>query len=92
MLPQGSPLSKPILLLDEATSSLDPETEAVMQDVIQEEFTDKGHTVCAIAHKISVPVGGSGKSADAVVWMKDGQVEKIDAKKSRMLWEIAEGV
>lgn len=72
-------LIKPILLLDEATSSFDPETESVISDLIHEEFTQKQHTVIAITHKSS----GIGKDTklgrDIVVWMSNGQIEKIGA-------------
>jgi ABC-type multidrug transport system fused ATPase/permease subunit len=69
--------AKPILLLDEATSSLDPETESVVQDIIQEEFTDKGHTVIIVAHRVSALAKGMRQGIDAVVWMKDGRIEKV---------------
>ncbi|KAF4958935.1 hypothetical protein FGADI_2014 [Fusarium gaditjirri] len=44
---------KPILLLDEATSSVDGVTESVMRGVIKEVFTDNGHTVIEITHRLS---------------------------------------
>ncbi|KAF6516220.1 hypothetical protein HZS61_003423 [Fusarium oxysporum f. sp. conglutinans] len=44
---------KPILLLDEATSSVDGVTESVMRDVIKDIFTDNGHTVIEITHRLS---------------------------------------
>ncbi|KAE8377973.1 P-loop containing nucleoside triphosphate hydrolase protein [Aspergillus bertholletiae] len=65
---------RPILLLDEATSALDPDTEAFMQDVIDEEFTRKGYTVIIVAHRI----GGLAKYfRDAVVWMSEGRIERV---------------
>lgn len=65
---------KRILLLDEATSSLDPETDAIMQDVIREEFTERGHTVIAISHRLSVPSPGN---SDMVAWVKDRTIKKM---------------
>ncbi|PVH81323.1 P-loop containing nucleoside triphosphate hydrolase protein [Cadophora sp. DSE1049] len=75
--PLSATYSQPrrILLLDEATSSLDPETDSIMQDVIRKEFTEQGHTVIAISHRLSAPTPGSSGS---VVWMKDGRIEKMD--------------
>lgn len=66
---------KPILLLDEATSSLDLESDSLMQDVIQKEFTEKGHTVFAISHRLSVPSQSSLSNGGAVAWIKDGRLE-----------------
>ncbi|KAF2437796.1 P-loop containing nucleoside triphosphate hydrolase protein [Karstenula rhodostoma CBS 690.94] len=41
-----------ILILDEVTSSLDEASEAIMQQLIREEFVDKGCTVVAVAHRL----------------------------------------
>ncbi|KAH9209825.1 P-loop containing nucleoside triphosphate hydrolase protein [Leptodontidium sp. 2 PMI_412] len=65
---------KRILLLDEATSSLDPETDSIMQDVIRKEFTERGHTVIAISHRLSVPSPGS---SNAMAWIKEGRIERM---------------
>ncbi|KAH7400242.1 P-loop containing nucleoside triphosphate hydrolase protein [Cadophora sp. MPI-SDFR-AT-0126] len=65
---------KRILLLDEATSSLDPETDSIMQDVIRREFTEQGHTVIAISHRLSTSATGS---PDSVAWIKEGRIEKM---------------
>lgn len=78
--------TKPILLLDEATSSLDPETESVVQDVIQEEFTDKGHTVIIVAHRVGALAKGMRQGIDVVVWMKDGRIEKVGGVKDIAAW------
>ncbi|KAF4636442.1 hypothetical protein G7Y89_g1648 [Cudoniella acicularis] len=68
---------KPILLLDEATSSLDPGTEGMIQDIIHEEFTEKGYTVIAVAHRASMVTRGMRKERDVVVWMRNGEVERV---------------
>ncbi|KAM0809256.1 putative ABC transporter domain-containing protein [Seiridium cardinale] len=44
--------SKSIVLLDEATSSLDQETDALVQDVIEKEIISMGHTVLLISHRV----------------------------------------
>lgn len=67
----------PILILDEATASLDLETESIMQDVIQQEFTNRGHTVICIAHRVSNLAQGLRPGLDAVAWMKDGHLERV---------------
>ncbi|KAI1090683.1 ABC transporter [Rostrohypoxylon terebratum] len=69
--------AKPIILLDEATSSLDPSTEKVMLDIINQEFTNKCHTVIMVAHRLGAAVLHLRPGVDAVVWMKDGRIEKI---------------
>ncbi|KAE8345516.1 hypothetical protein BDV24DRAFT_178254 [Aspergillus arachidicola] len=68
---------RPILLLDEATSALDPHTEAVMQDVIEEEFTQKGYTVIVVAHRVGGMVQYFRDGIDAVVWMSEGRIERV---------------
>jgi ATP-binding cassette, subfamily C (CFTR/MRP), member 1 len=67
----------PILLLDEATSSLDPETESAVRSIIREEFTEKGHTVIAITHRLSGMTGSLRSGQDIVVLLSKGRVEKI---------------
>ncbi|PMD48812.1 putative ATP-binding cassette transporter [Hyaloscypha variabilis F] len=68
---------KPILVLDEATSSLDEETEAMIYDIIQQEFTDKGHTVIAISHRLGALKKGWEKGRDVLVRIVDGRVEWV---------------
>lgn len=41
---------KPIILLDEPMANLDDEYECLSSRVIEQEFTDKGHTVLTITH------------------------------------------
>lgn len=71
--------SMPILLLDEATSSLDPESEAAIRAIIHEEFTDKGHTVIAITHRLSgrERVDASDPGRDVIMLLSGGKVEKF---------------
>lgn len=68
---------KPILLLDEATSSLDEETEAMIYEIIQQEFTDKGHTVIAISHRLGALKKDWKKGRDVLVRMVDGRVKEM---------------
>lgn len=69
----------PVLLLDEATSSLDPETEAVVRKVIEEEFRDKGHTVIEISHRVTTRGNGEGRGEKGVVvWLDKGRVAKVE--------------
>ncbi|KAE8142964.1 P-loop containing nucleoside triphosphate hydrolase protein [Aspergillus pseudotamarii] len=68
---------RPILLLDEATSALDPGTEAVMQDIIEDEFTQKGYTVIIVAHRLSGMVKYFRDDIDAVTWMSEGRTEIV---------------
>ncbi|KAF4776651.1 hypothetical protein HER10_EVM0007842 [Colletotrichum scovillei] len=67
----------PILLLDEATSSLDTETESAIRDIIRQEFTDKGHTVIAITHRLGGVTEGLRPGRDAVVLLSKGKIDKI---------------
>ncbi|RKK45575.1 hypothetical protein BFJ67_g8595 [Fusarium oxysporum f. sp. cepae] len=70
---------KPILLLDEATSSVDGVTESVMRDVIKEIFTDNGHTVIEITHRLSgfEDIARGGDSGEVkVVLLSQGGIQR----------------
>jgi ATP-binding cassette, subfamily C (CFTR/MRP), member 1 len=67
----------PILLLDEATSSLDPEAESAIRSIIRQEFTQKGHTVIAITHRLSGMIESMRPGRDIVALLSKGKVEKI---------------
>ncbi len=60
----------PILILDEATSALDTESEKLVQDAIAKLMQNR--TSLVIAHRLSTI-----QHADAIVVMKDGQVEEM---------------
>lgn len=71
------PRLKPVLLLDEATSSLDPDTEAVMQDVLHQSFAERGHTVIAITHRLTGVTENMRPDRDVVVVLSEGVVKTI---------------
>jgi ABC-type thiamine transport system ATPase subunit len=51
---------KPILLLDEATAAVDKLTETKMRSIIREAFTNNGHTVVEVTHRLQ----GIGQPSD----------------------------
>ncbi|KAJ4394029.1 hypothetical protein N0V93_003246 [Gnomoniopsis smithogilvyi] len=69
---------KPIILLDEVTSSLDPITEEMINNTIQSEFVNGGHTVLMVTHKLASITGKLRHGQDIVVWMSEGKVERIE--------------
>lgn len=68
---------KPIVLLDEVTSSLDIATESIIYDIVEEEFTAKGHTVIVVAHRLDVLTEHMREGRDTFVLMRDGRLEEI---------------
>lgn len=75
--PPGHRGRKPVVLLDEVTAALDPDTEAVVYDVIRDEVVDKGHTVIMVSHKLGAYAHRMRRGRDKVVWIRDGQVERV---------------
>lgn len=69
---------KPVILLDEITSSLDVVTEEKVYDLVQDEFVRKGHTVIMVTHKVGSYARRLRLGTDRVVWMKDGEIEKVE--------------
>lgn len=57
----------PIILLDEATSALDPDTEAAVQQAMEE--WSRSRTVLVVAHRLSTI-----RNADEVLVMEEGRV------------------
>ena len=60
-----------IVVIDEATANIDPETEKLIQRVIDEYFTES--TVLTIAHRQN-SVAGSNR----IVLLSNGRIEKVD--------------
>jgi ABC-type multidrug transport system fused ATPase/permease subunit len=65
----------PVILLDEVTSSLDVDTESTIYRVVDDEFTQKGHTVIIIAHRLGTLYTKVGR--DAVAYMADGRLQEL---------------
>lgn len=64
--------SAKVLILDEATASVDPETEAAVQNTLQNEFADC--TVLTIAHRLQTVI-----TCNRILVMSDGKVVEFDA-------------
>ncbi|GAB1862709.1 Sodium leak channel non-selective protein [Camponotus japonicus] len=64
--------SAKVLILDEATASVDPETEAAVQNTLQNEFVDC--TVLTIAHRLQTVI-----TCNRILVMSDGKVVEFDA-------------
>jgi len=65
-----------ILVLDEATSSVDPKTDAQVQDTIRNEFVDKGVTVITVAHRLDTVLG-----SDKIAVLGDGKLIEYGSPK-----------
>ncbi|TPR04838.1 O-methyltransferase family protein [Aspergillus niger] len=62
---------RPILVLDEATSSVDRETEALMQDVIEQDFRQQ--TVISVVHRFAYV-----DRFDRIAFLRDGEMIECD--------------
>ncbi|KAG9503391.1 hypothetical protein J7337_006236 [Fusarium musae] len=68
-----------IILLDEATSSVDGLTESTMRRIVKEVFTDNGHTVIEITHRLSgfegiARTGGQSQQVKAIL-LSQGEIQ-----------------
>ncbi|KAL3428461.1 hypothetical protein PVAG01_01970 [Phlyctema vagabunda] len=68
---------RPIVLLDEVTSSLDPDTESTIYRIIDNEFTQQGHTVIIVAHRLNVLTKYVKVGRDSVALMADGVLQEV---------------
>lgn len=68
---------KPVVVLDEVTSSLDSVTESTIHRIIDDEFTEKGHTVIIVAHRLGAMEKHTKIGRDALALMADGQLQEV---------------
>ncbi|KAI1150041.1 ABC transporter-like protein [Nemania diffusa] len=68
---------RPVILLDEVTSSLDPDTESTIYQIIDDEFSAKGHTVVIVAHRLGVLEKHVQNGRDAVVLLADARLQEV---------------
>jgi ABC-type multidrug transport system fused ATPase/permease subunit len=61
-----------ILILDEATASIDIQTDRLVQDTIQNEFSNKKCTVIVVAHRLETLT-----NCNRIVLFKDGRIQEI---------------
>lgn len=61
-----------ILLFDEATSALDSQSEAIVQEAIDNLMEAKNQTVIVIAHRLSTI-----KNADRIAVVADGVIKEV---------------
>lgn len=69
--------ARPIILLDEVTSSLDTTTESLIHHIIDDEFTEKGHTVILVTHRLSTLEEHTETGRDAVVLIAAGRLQEV---------------
>ncbi|KAM0146573.1 hypothetical protein ACHAPG_011062 [Botrytis cinerea] len=78
---------KPIVLLDEVTSSLDTVTESIIHGIIDDEFTQKGHTVICVAHRIEALAKHTEPGRVAVVLLSNGRLQEVITDLNSGTWE-----
>ncbi|KAK6609022.1 hypothetical protein H4I96_02953 [Botrytis cinerea] len=83
---------KPIVLLDEVTSSLDSVTESIIHGIIDDEFTQKGHTVICVAHRIEALAKHTEPGRVAVVLLSNGRLQEVITDLNSGTWERLGGL
>jgi ATP-binding cassette subfamily C (CFTR/MRP) protein 1 len=68
---------KPIILLDEPAANLDDDYESLSSRIIEEEFTEKGHTVLMITHSFKDLKERVKLDKDMVVKISNGSVNVV---------------
>lgn len=68
---------KPIVLLDEPSANLDDEYESLSSRVIEEEFTDKGHTVLMITHSSKDLQERVKPARDVIIRINNGSMSVV---------------
>ena len=68
---------RPVILLDEVTSSLDTTTEVTINRIINDEFTEQGHTVIIVAHRLGAFQEHTETRRDAVALLADGELREV---------------
>lgn len=68
---------KPIVVLDKVTSFLDPVTESTIHRIVNEEFTDRGHTVIIIAHRLGALDEHTKTRRGALALMAHSQLQEV---------------
>ena len=61
---------------DEATASVDPKTDAEVQDTIRREFVEKGVSVITVAHRLETVLG-----YDRIAVLGDGKLLEYGSPK-----------
>ena len=70
---------KPIILLDEPAANLDDEYESLSSRIIEEEFTEKGHTVLMITHSSKDLKERARPGKDVVIRVSDRSMSVVAA-------------
>lgn len=68
---------KPVIILDEVTSSLDVESESTVYEIVDRQFTQRGHTVIIVAHRLGALEKYMEVGRDAVALIADGKLQEV---------------
>jgi ABC-type multidrug transport system fused ATPase/permease subunit len=68
---------KPVIILDEVTSCLDAATESSINHIIDDEFSENGHTIIIVTHRLGALEGHIEAGRDVVALMADGKLQEV---------------